>query len=222
MLQLVHAGSGRNLPINGESETPPPGFLANTGAVDRDPFVGCFIGCVSCGFKHQHNPPDDRTISGDFCYLDDFAIDPCRLIISICYNWIDLSDRTYFALCASLFSAGAAIRADFWGKDWSFDGPPGAPVHPGWGKRRRLACNLETAQAIIYAEGIDLMGNWRTRTLLVGAVVGTVAGLIAAYILVQRANEVEQAPKINAGDGVKVGLGVLGVLKLISDIGTRR
>lgn len=66
------------------------------------------------------------------------------------------------------------------------------------------------------------MGNWRTRTILIGAVMGTVAGLIAAYILVQRANEAQQAPKLNAGDGVKVGLGVLGVLRLISDIGTRR
>ncbi len=66
------------------------------------------------------------------------------------------------------------------------------------------------------------MGNWKTRTILIGAVVGTVAGLIAAYILVQRANEAQQTPRLNAGDGVKVGLGVLGVLKLISDIGTKR
>ncbi len=66
------------------------------------------------------------------------------------------------------------------------------------------------------------MGNWKSRTILIGAVVGTIAGLIAAYILVQRANEAQQAPRLNAGDGVKVGLGVLGVLKLISDIGTRR
>ncbi len=66
------------------------------------------------------------------------------------------------------------------------------------------------------------MGNWKTRTIVIGAVLGAAAGLIAAYILVQRAAESQQAPKLNAGDGVKVGLGVLGVLRLISDIGTRR
>lgn len=66
------------------------------------------------------------------------------------------------------------------------------------------------------------MGNWKSRTMLIGAIVGAAAGLIAAYILVQRANEAQQAPKLNAGDGVKVGLGVLGVLRLISDIGSKR
>lgn len=66
------------------------------------------------------------------------------------------------------------------------------------------------------------MGNWKSRTILIGAVLGAAAGLIAAYILVQRASETKQAPKLNAGDGVKVGLGVLGVLRLISDIGARK
>jgi hypothetical protein len=40
--------------------------------------------------------------------------------------------------------------------------------------------------------------------------------------LLQRASESQQAPKLNAGDGVKVGLGILGVLRLISDIGTKK
>jgi hypothetical protein len=66
------------------------------------------------------------------------------------------------------------------------------------------------------------MANWKTKTILIGAVIGAAAGLIAAYILVQRADESQQAPRLNAGDGVKVGLGVLGVLRLISDIGARK
>ncbi len=66
------------------------------------------------------------------------------------------------------------------------------------------------------------MGNWRTKTIIIGAVLGAAAGLIAAYILLQRASESQQAPKLNAGDGVKVGLGILGVLRLISDIGTKK
>jgi len=66
------------------------------------------------------------------------------------------------------------------------------------------------------------MGNWKTRTIVIGVTLGAAAGLIAAYILVQRASESQQTPKLNAGDGVKVGLGVLSVLRLISDIGTKK
>jgi hypothetical protein len=45
--------------------------------------------------------------------------------------------------------------------------------------------------------------------------------LLAAYLLLQRSEQNEKHPSISPGDGVKVGLGILGVLKLISDIGER-
>lgn len=64
--------------------------------------------------------------------------------------------------------------------------------------------------------------NWKTKTLVIGAVVGIIAGLVAAYILIQRAEAEEARPKITAGEGVKVGLGVLAVLRIISDIATKR
>jgi hypothetical protein len=64
--------------------------------------------------------------------------------------------------------------------------------------------------------------NWKTVTLIVGAVVGLVCGIVAAYILIQRAQEHSSKPRLTAGEGVKVGLGVLGVLRLISDLGTKR
>lgn len=62
----------------------------------------------------------------------------------------------------------------------------------------------------------------RKDVLIIGALVGAVAGVIAAVILVQRAEESQQKPKLSAGDGVKVGMGVLGLLKLVSDIGSKR
>jgi hypothetical protein len=61
------------------------------------------------------------------------------------------------------------------------------------------------------------MESWRTRTLIAGAVIGALAGLAAGYVLVQRAEEMNEAPKLSAGDGVKLGLGVLGLLRLVSD-----
>jgi hypothetical protein len=61
--------------------------------------------------------------------------------------------------------------------------------------------------------------NWKTKTLAIGAVVGVIVGLFAAYLLVQRAEKEQAKPQITPGDGVKVGLGVLGVLRLIADLG---
>ena len=60
------------------------------------------------------------------------------------------------------------------------------------------------------------------RIILIGALIGAVTGALAAVILMQRSEEAQHPPKITAGDGVKVGLGVLNVLKLISDLGSRR
>lgn len=63
------------------------------------------------------------------------------------------------------------------------------------------------------------MNNWKTKTMIIGAILGAIAGIIAALIVLQRAEDTHNQPQITAGDGVKVGLGVLGVLRLIADIG---
>lgn len=60
--------------------------------------------------------------------------------------------------------------------------------------------------------------NWRNKTLIIGAVAGLVLGLASAYIVVQRAEQLHTRPEITPGDSVKIGLGVLGVLRLISDV----
>ena len=64
--------------------------------------------------------------------------------------------------------------------------------------------------------------NWKTTTLIIGGVIGLISGIIAAYMLIQRAEDEESRPRISAGEGVKVGLGVLGLLRLVSDLATRR
>ena len=61
--------------------------------------------------------------------------------------------------------------------------------------------------------------NWKMKTLIIGGVAGLLTGLLAAYLLIQRAEQDEAQPKLSAGEGVKVGVGVLGLLKLIADIG---
>lgn len=61
--------------------------------------------------------------------------------------------------------------------------------------------------------------NWKSRTLLVGILVGAVAGLSAAYLMVQRAEREGRNPEMTAGEGVKLGLLVLGVLRQIAQLG---
>lgn len=63
--------------------------------------------------------------------------------------------------------------------------------------------------------------NWKTKTLLIGGVVGAVIGVIGALVLVQQADKAQSRPQLTAGDGVKVGLGVLAVLKLLAELGAR-
>ena len=63
--------------------------------------------------------------------------------------------------------------------------------------------------------------SWKTKTLFIGGLLGLLSGLLAAFLLIQRAQQNEKNLNISPGDGVKVGLGVLGVLKLISDMGER-
>ncbi len=64
--------------------------------------------------------------------------------------------------------------------------------------------------------------SWKMKVLIIGGVVGLAAGIIAAMIFIQRAEIAQEKPKISAGEGVKVGIGVLGVLRMISDLGSRR
>jgi hypothetical protein len=63
--------------------------------------------------------------------------------------------------------------------------------------------------------------QWKMKTLIIGGLVGLAAGLLGAYILVQSADKAEEHPQLSTGDGVKVGLGVLGVLRLVSEMGRK-
>jgi hypothetical protein len=64
--------------------------------------------------------------------------------------------------------------------------------------------------------------NWKTKAQIIGGIAGLLTGLLAAYLLIQRADQEEEKPKLSAGEGVKVGVGVMGLLKLIADMGGRR
>lgn len=61
--------------------------------------------------------------------------------------------------------------------------------------------------------------QWKAKMLLIGGAVGLLTGLAAAYMLVQRAERVGDKPLLNSGEGVKLGLLVLGLLRQVTQLG---
>ena len=65
------------------------------------------------------------------------------------------------------------------------------------------------------------MEDWKKKSFFIGGLVGLIAGVFAAYIFVQQTEKRQINPEITAKDGVKLGLGLLTFLRLISDIANR-
>jgi hypothetical protein len=61
--------------------------------------------------------------------------------------------------------------------------------------------------------------NWRPKVLIVGAVIGAAVGLGAAYLFSQNAERMGAKPSISSGDGVRLGLLVLGLLRQVAALG---
>jgi len=61
--------------------------------------------------------------------------------------------------------------------------------------------------------------NWKSQVMLIGGVVGLLAGLAAAYLLVQRAERDNTQPQLHAREGVKLGVLVFGLLREIAQLG---
>lgn len=62
--------------------------------------------------------------------------------------------------------------------------------------------------------------NWKASTLVIGTAIGAAVGALSAFILIKRSEAENTKPKITANEGVQVGLGLLGLLRLISGIGS--
>ncbi len=61
--------------------------------------------------------------------------------------------------------------------------------------------------------------NWKPRVLLIGALVGALTGLAGAFLLVQRAESKGAKPELDAGEGMRIGLLVMGLLRQVALLG---
>ncbi len=57
------------------------------------------------------------------------------------------------------------------------------------------------------------------RTLLIGALIGAITGLVAASLINRRAEKNESETAITAGDGIKLGVMIFGLLRAIASLG---
>jgi len=62
----------------------------------------------------------------------------------------------------------------------------------------------------------------RSRTLVLGALIGAFTGLIAAMLLNRRAERDETGTALTAGEGMKLGVLVFGLLRAISSLGDEK
>jgi len=75
-------------------------------------------------------------------------------------------------------------------------------------------------QAVINALGGANISMGEIETIILGTLIGALAGAASAYLLVKRAETEDIQPKLSPGEGIQVGLGVLGLMRMIAGFGT--
>ena len=59
----------------------------------------------------------------------------------------------------------------------------------------------------------------KSRTIIFGALIGAVTGLVAAILLTRRAEKSERETAITSGEGLKLGVLIFGLLRAIASLG---
>jgi hypothetical protein len=61
--------------------------------------------------------------------------------------------------------------------------------------------------------------NWKPKVLIIGAVIGALTGLGAAYLLAQRAEKQGIKPSLGTREGISLGMLVFGLLRQVAQLG---
>jgi hypothetical protein len=61
--------------------------------------------------------------------------------------------------------------------------------------------------------------TWKPKALAIGALVGALTGLAGAYLLIRRAEAAGTRPQMDPGEGIRIGVLVMGLLRQVALIG---
>lgn len=64
--------------------------------------------------------------------------------------------------------------------------------------------------------------SWKTKTLIIGGLLGALTGLGAAYLLARQAEKSGTTLSITPGKGVQLGVVLAGLLKSITSLGEEK
>ena len=64
-----------------------------------------------------------------------------------------------------------------------------------------------------------MKSNWKTKALIIGGLIGALAGLGATFIMVRRSDE---PPEMGATDGINLGLLLLGLVRQVGELGGQK
>lgn len=62
----------------------------------------------------------------------------------------------------------------------------------------------------------------RNKTLLSGALIGAVIGLAGAFLLSRKAEETGTAITVSSGDGLRLGVMIIGLLRAVAALGDEK
>jgi gas vesicle protein len=63
--------------------------------------------------------------------------------------------------------------------------------------------------------------RWKTKALLLGGLIGAILGMGTAYLLAQRAERQGETLKLGTGEGIRLGMLALGMLRQVANLGDK-
>jgi hypothetical protein len=65
---------------------------------------------------------------------------------------------------------------------------------------------------------MKMRSSQRSKVMIVGAIIGALTGIGAAYVLLQRAEKNDSEMSLTTGEGLRLGFIILGLLRSIAQI----